>query len=126
MSLPLRSLLVDSGADVTVITRSEGTFLGMSVQPDEPPLRIRGFKGETVEGYRRMVELQIAGRTFEAPVFWTDSDEVSTVLGREVVFDLFDIDIRQADQRVIFWWRKDWRYRLWRSLERVVLRAWTE
>ena len=63
----------------------------MKVQPNELPEQIKGFKGETVEGYRRTVTMKIAGRAFEAPVFWAHSDEVSTVLGREVVFDLFDM-----------------------------------
>jgi len=119
--LPRLHLLVDSGADITVLRKSEGNLIGMTVQPGETPMLLRGFSGEQVRGYQREVTMHIAGRTFRAPVCWAETDEVSQVLGRATVFDLFDINIRQADQRVIFWWRTDWRYWLWRSLERAVL-----
>jgi hypothetical protein len=53
----------------------------------------------------------IAGHTFDAPILWAQDDNVPTVLGREIVFDLFDIEFCQADRRMLFRWRRSpWRW----------------
>jgi hypothetical protein len=118
--LPRLRLLVDSGADITVITRSDGNLLGLTIEPGEAPMYLRGFSGHVVAGYRRDVTVTIQGHSFPAPVFWAASDEVHRVLGREGVFDRFDVDIRQADRQILLWWREDRAYKVWKAVQRVL------
>ena len=51
--------------------------------------------------------VSIAGHTFKVPVAWILSEVGDTplLLGREVVFDLFDIKFVQAEERIEFEWR---------------------
>ena len=103
-------MLADSGADISIVKHSLGIELGFRLDPAEDPITLHGIGG-TVEGFRRNVTMTIAGHTFEAPVLWAQTDNVPAILGREVVFDLFDIEFRQADRRVIFrWQRSPWRW----------------
>jgi hypothetical protein len=103
-------MLVDSGADLSIIGYSQGMRLGFRLEPDEDVVTLHGIGGE-VEGFRRNVSMTIAGHTFEAPVLWAQTDTVPVILGREVVFNLFDIEFRQAGRRVLLRWRRSpWRW----------------
>ena len=43
---------------------------------------------------------------FNAPVAWLQNNTTDVMLlGREVVFDKFDIHFKQADEQIIFTWR---------------------
>jgi hypothetical protein len=49
------------------------------------------------------VEIELDGHIFTAPVAWAQTDFCEEILlGREVVFDLFDIEFKQADETIIF------------------------
>ncbi len=53
--------------------------------------------------YLRQVEMQLDGHIFTAPVAWAQTDFCQEILlGREVVFDLFDIEFKQAEEMIIF------------------------
>lgn len=56
---------------------------------------------------KRIIDLTIDQRTFKAPVTWllTEIANAPLLLGREVVFDLFDIKFVQAEERIEFEWR---------------------
>jgi hypothetical protein len=99
-------MLVDSGSDISIIGLSNRQSLGFRHAPDDQPTTITGLGG-TVEGFRRNVTMTVAGRTFDAPILWAQIDNVPNLLGREVVFDLFDVEFRQADRRVILRWRRN-------------------
>ncbi len=66
----------------------------------------KGVGGE-VQYVRRIIDRQIDNRTFQAPVAWllTELANAPVLLGREVVFDLFDIKFVQAEERIEFEWR---------------------
>jgi hypothetical protein len=54
----------------------------------------------------RQIEIELDGHTFTAPVAWPQTDFCQKILlGREVVFDLFDLEFKQAEERIIFKWR---------------------
>ena len=65
-----------------------------------------GVGGE-IEYVNRTIEMSIGGHSFKAPVAWViDETDVPLLLGREVVFDLFDIKFVQAERRIEFDWRE--------------------
>jgi hypothetical protein len=63
--------------------------------------------GGEVQYVTREVDLSIDGHSFKAPVAWlqTKITDAPLLLGREVVFDLFNIEFIQAEERIEFKWR---------------------
>lgn len=99
------SMIVDSGADVSVISFKAGRDLGYALADGEEILVGQTISGR-VEYVLRRVELTIDGQTFMAPVAWIQNNTADVMLlGREVVFDKFNIEFRQADEQIIFTWR---------------------
>jgi hypothetical protein len=99
-------MVVDSGAEVTLISRELGNLLGFSISSGEPISTGNGVGGE-IEYVNRLVDLTIDEHTFQAPVAWllTKVTNAPLLLGREVVFDMFDIKFIQAEERIEFAWR---------------------
>ena len=99
------NILIDSGADISLIPYQLGLDLGYHKLPEEI-----NNKGESVGGIveylLRNIEMEIDKNRFSAPVAWlqtVDCDEI--LIGREVVFDLFDIEFKQAEEMLVFKWR---------------------
>lgn len=100
------TMLVDSGAEVSLISLRVGQDLGYTLADAETVLLAETIGG-TVRYVLRDVEMTIDGYTFVAPVAWLQ-DETGVeqlLLGREVVFEKFNIEFRQAEERIIFTWR---------------------
>jgi Aspartyl protease len=99
-------MTVDSGAEVSLVSREIGDLLGFTVSLGEELETGEGVGGE-IEYVTRSLDLTIDGHTFKAPVAWilTANTNAPLLLGREVVFDLFDIKFVQAEERIEFEWR---------------------
>jgi Aspartyl protease len=101
------TILVDSGADITVIPKWTGEDLGLKVDENDYIEKAEGVNG-TVDYIIKNLTFNIDGHTFKAPVGWVQTEEVEDILlGREVIFDLFDIEFKQAEETIIFKKRKD-------------------
>jgi hypothetical protein len=100
-------MLVDSGADITTVTLEVGEELGFERFESEVVDLATGVNG-TVEYVLRNVQMSLEGHTFIAPVAWLLEPKCDDLLlGREVVFDLFDIEFKQKDETIIFKKRGD-------------------
>jgi hypothetical protein len=101
-------MTVDSGAEVSLVSREIGDLLGFTVSLGEELETGVGVGGE-IEYVTRSLDLTINGHTFKAPVAWilTENTNAPLLLGREVVFDSFDIKFVQAEERIEFEWRGD-------------------
>lgn len=98
-------MLVDSGSDISLITLYLGTDLGYTLSQGEVLSNGEGVGG-SVQYVLRQVEMQIDDYTFSAPVAWLQNEDCQEVLlGREIVFDLFDIEFKQAEEKIIFKYR---------------------
>jgi Aspartyl protease len=98
-------MVVDSGSEVSLIDRELGYLLGLTLLPEEVLQTGEGVGGE-IQYVNRSLNFTIDGRAFKAPVAWLISDVAAPLLlGREVVFDLFDIKFVQAEKRIEFEWR---------------------
>lgn len=96
--------LVDPGSDITLISKSVGEELGFIFEKGEHIDLISGITGGVSVVYRRL-KLQIGNFKFMIPVAWAFQDEAPLLLGREVVFDRFDIEFKQAERKVVFRWQ---------------------
>jgi hypothetical protein len=96
------TMLVDYGAEVSLISFQIGQDLGFALADAESTL-LAETMGGTVEYVLRNLEMTIDEHTFIAPVAWLQTEQL--LLGREVVFDRFNIEFKQADEKNIFTWR---------------------
>ena len=95
-------MLVDSGADFSLIPKDLGTVLGYELAHAESLNQAEGIGG-SVKYALREIEIQLDSYTFTAPIAWMQTEAYQDVLlGREVVFDLFDIEFKQADEKIVF------------------------
>ena len=101
------TMLVDSGAEVSLISLKVGHDLGYALADSESTLTAETVGGR-VEYVMRNVEMTIDGHNFIAPVAWLQENRggEQLLLGREVVFDKFNIEFKQADEQIIFIWRE--------------------
>lgn len=59
--------------------------------------------GGSINYVLRQVEMVIEETVLSAPVAWLQSDlETDVLLGRSVVFDMFDIEFKQTARQIIF------------------------
>lgn len=100
-------ILVDSGADFGLIPNELGVKLGFTKSIGEKFSKAEGIGG-SVEYLLRNLEIEIDSHKFTAPVAWIQNDDCEeALLGREIVFDLFDIEFKQAEEIIIFKWRSN-------------------
>ncbi|WP_431479585.1 retropepsin-like aspartic protease [Microcystis aeruginosa] len=99
-------MLVDSGAEVSLISYKIGQDLGYQLADAESTL-VAETIGGNVEYVLRNLEITIDNHQLIAPVAWLQMpiDTEQLLLGREVVFDKFNIEFRQAEETIIFSWR---------------------
>ncbi|WP_413174156.1 retropepsin-like domain-containing protein [Anabaena azotica] len=102
------TMLVDSGAELSLISLKVGQDLGYALADAESTLLAETIGGR-VEYVLRNVEMTIDGHNVIAPVAWlqTNTGGEQLLLGREVVFDKFNIEFRQAEEKIIFTWREN-------------------
>jgi len=104
-SMKTVKMLVDSGAEFSLITQKVGEDLGFTKGEGENYSKGEGIGG-SISYLLRQVEIELDNHTFTTPVAWVQTDECEEILlGREVVFDLFDIEFKQAEETIIFKWR---------------------
>ena len=84
------SLYADSGADVTLLRRSDCKILGYELtMGDERPLG--GIGKGFVKTYVHRIKLKIGTMEFVCAVAFADEEEIPRLLGREDVFEYFRI-----------------------------------
>ncbi len=101
------TMLVDSGAEVSLISLKLGQDLGYTLA-DSESLLVAETIGGKVEYVLRNIEMIINEKRLIVPTAWlqTPIETEQLLLGREVVFDKFNIEFRQAEEEIIFTWRE--------------------
>ncbi len=88
------SVLVDSGADISIFSRRIGDIMGMNVEHGEEKI-FRGIVGELI-AYVHKITISINDREVETRVAFALS-EVPNLLGRLDIFKNFEISFRKED-----------------------------
>ena len=94
-------MIVDSGADITLIPRSLGEFLGFSFT-GEKIQEIRGIGEGTLPYIVKTIELRIGNFKFKCLIGIALIEGIPLILGRFDVFDSFNIEFRQKEGLTIF------------------------
>ncbi len=88
------SMLVDSGADITILSRRIGDIMGVDVEQGEEKT-FRGIVGEMI-AYVHKIPLFINGEEIETRVAFALS-EIPNLLGRLDIFKNFEITFRKEE-----------------------------
>jgi hypothetical protein len=100
-------MLVDSGADISTLSLVIGKQMGFNKFEEEVAEVAAGVNG-TVEYVIRKIKMDINGHSFDAPIAWLLDEKCDDILlGREKVFDVFDVEFRQKDEIIEFKFRDD-------------------
>ncbi len=94
---------VDSGADYTLIPYRMGRFLGLEKIASE--VKEIGGIGGVIAARFALVPMKIEKYQFSCTIAWAQIERVPFLLGRENVFEYFDITFRQKERKVIFIWK---------------------
>ena len=95
-------MLIDSGADITLIPKSVGEYLGLAIERMDVIKELRGI-GESIIPYiTKGVELKIGEERFNARIGWALVEGVPLLLGRLDIFDRFDIKFLCKEKMVVF------------------------
>lgn len=91
-------LLLDSGASLSALPRSDAAFLGVDVERGTL-MHVSGVSGKPVKGWRHSMSIQLAGERIVLPVVFLDDAEAPRVLGRADVFSKFTIVFEERKNR---------------------------
>lgn len=95
-------MLIDSGADISLISKKTGEELGLQRSEEEEPLTAQGVGG-VVQYLLRKIVVIIDTYAIATSVAWCQNDEITDmILGRKDVFDAFNVEFRQKEQKIIF------------------------
>ena len=94
---------VDSGADISLIPKSVGDLLGLTLSSPQEIREIKGIGERGVPIVIRSVRLQVGSKVFPARIAWCLLEDVPLLLGRLDCFRLFEISFRH-DLTTAFQW----------------------
>ncbi len=91
---------IDSGADYTLIPFQMGRFLGL----DKVDLKVKNISGigGKIEVRLGIIPMKIGEYQFDCTIGWSGIESVPFLLGREDVFEHFEIIFRQKERKVVF------------------------
>ncbi len=96
----IEEVLVDTGADLTVIPR----FIGESIISDITSGEYTEIKGivptSLLIAFIHKLKIKTAGKEFETKVAIADSNDVPPILGRYAALDLFNIEFRKGKEMI--------------------------
>lgn len=85
-----QSMLIDSGADLILIPKSIGDYLGFIIE-NEKITEVRGIGEQGIPIIIKRTKVKIGNKEINADVAWSLIEEVPLLLGRKDVFDNFEI-----------------------------------
>ena len=95
---------MDSGADFTIIPYQMGKFLKLDKSASE--IKEIGGIGGNVAARFADIQMKIEDHEFDCTLAWIQIEQVPFLLGRETIFDKFDITFRQSKRKTIFIWQE--------------------
>ena len=95
---------IDSGADYTLIPYRMGQFLSLEKTASE--IKEIGGIGGGIPARFAVIPMKIGARQFSCTLAWAQIERVPFLLGREKVFEYFDITFRQRKRQTVFLWQK--------------------
>lgn len=94
-------LLVDSGATISALPKSDASALGVDVESGKAA-HVSGISGEAIMGWTHEISIKLGENILRVPFVFLDFESAPRVLGRVGVFDKFTIIFEELDRRTGF------------------------
>jgi hypothetical protein len=94
-------MYIDSGADVSLLPRQFGERLGLALDKNKIQ-EIKGIGERAVPVVISTVRMRIGEKEFDSKVAFSLIEEVPLILGRQDVFDNFEITFDQKNRTIMF------------------------
>jgi len=92
---------IDSGADISLLTRSDCNLLGYELKNGQER-RISGVSGGIIRTYIHQVLLRIGEIELTAEVAFAELEQVPRLLGRKDIFNRFQINFDEEELKIHF------------------------
>lgn len=95
--------IIDSGADFSFLPKSIGETLGIDFSEDDSISNSpEGIDGKIkAKCFEHPIQIHIGKFSFSIRIFWVEGS-VTPLLGREGIFDKFDVLFQERLRRVVF------------------------
>ncbi len=93
-------MYVDSGADITLVSKSIGDPLGFEIKKEDIITEIKDIGERGVPIIIKKVKMKIDEKVFETRIAWALIEEVPLLLGRTDIFNLFTICFKKNTKTV--------------------------
>lgn len=94
-------LLVDSGAEVTLLTSEDARLLNINKEEGKKII-ISGISKNSITGYAHNLPIVLGEKEIKAPVIFSNSKDTPRVLGRQKIFEQFYVIFDEKNHRIIF------------------------
>src|SRR3989338_8095166 len=91
-------LLIDSGAALSALPRSDSAFLGIDVEKGSV-MYISGISGHPIKGWKHNLNIRFGENTMNLPFVFLDNPNTPRVLGRAGMFEKFSIVFEERGKR---------------------------
>lgn len=91
-------LVVDSGATVSALPKSDAPLFGI-VAENGIPMIVGGIEGNPIKGWRHVLSIKLEDEDMNIPFVILDTNEAPRVLGREGIFDRYTIVFEESKRR---------------------------
>jgi len=95
-------MLWDSGADITLIPKSFGEYLGFKIEKEEDIEELRGIAEGVVPVATRKVMIQLGEEVVNIRIGWALIEEIPLLLGRLDIIDKFTVELNCQDKMLVF------------------------
>jgi len=92
-------MYIDSGADLTIIPYKFGLMLGLKLEGSVE--EVHGIGGG-IPIIIRSLQLKIGDVIINAKAGWSLREDVPFLLGRMCIFNKFNIEFRESEEKIIF------------------------
>lgn len=109
-------VLVDSGAEVSLFTKSDAELLGLSLKKGKR-IYVGSVSGDKILAFVHPVVMKIGEEKFKVDIAFSGKDDTPRVLGRNPIFSYFFVIFDNKNKNTIFIPSRN------KSFERTIYRA---
>lgn len=91
-------LLVDSGAALSALPKSDASFFGINFEKDKI-IYITGIGSQPIKGWQHNLTISFGGNMMSLPFVFLDNPNAPRILGRAGLFEKFSVVFEERSKR---------------------------
>lgn len=95
------TMYIDSGADISIITKSMGELFGHNVVKGKK-IELKGIGKGGITAYIHKMDMLVGRHEIGVEIAIAENDDVPKILGRRDIFNLFEIQFKNKEEATRF------------------------